>query len=161
MEKTIEETLTTLQRQINWVTRGEYTRELSEMFNIARQDSGIILAERTDQYEEVHRTYRELRRLLVDTCCEFFAITRKQLFGRSRKRCIVEARQTCMYLMRKYKLYGSLKEIGRFFGKRDHSTVIHAINNIDSLLYTDINFENKLTEIEKIVFKGLSVEKWD
>ena len=48
-----------------------------------------------------------------------------------------------MYMVKNFTNY-SLKSIGLHFGGRDHSTVIHAINNIeklkacDSTVYSDI-----------------------
>jgi len=53
----------------------------------------------------------------------------------------VRARQEAMWLCKKYTLY-SLPEIGRFFGGRDHTTVLHAVRKIDSMIAED-GFEPK------------------
>lgn len=50
---------------------------------------------------------------------------------RSRKRCHVEPRQLAMYLACRLTLQ-SLPEIGRRFGGFDHTTVMHARNQIDA-----------------------------
>jgi chromosomal replication initiator protein len=43
----------------------------------------------------------------------------------------------------------SLKSIGEKFGKRDHSTVIHAIQTVNDQLDVDSNFKAQIEEIRK------------
>ena len=65
--------------------------------------------------------------------CELMQVPHSLLVGKSRKQEIVFARQMAMYLMRD--LTGaSLKSIGNFFGGRDHTTVMHSVGTIDSLM---------------------------
>ena len=160
MNNRLQTTLEKLERQINFVTKGEYTKELEEIFNMAREDNRVTVFTVKKDNEEIRRTNARLRTLLVDTCCIHFGVTRQQLFGKSRLRERVEARHVTIYLMRKYNLFASLKMIGKYF-KRDHTTVIHAINNINSLLETDPAFKNMVLDIESIVFKEVLEEKWD
>jgi chromosomal replication initiator protein len=42
-----------------------------------------------------------------------------------------------------------LKNIGIFFGGRDHSTVIHACQTVNDLIETDKKFRHDVEEIEK------------
>jgi chromosomal replication initiator protein len=53
-----------------------------------------------------------------------------------------------MYLAKKY-TKNSLKEIGRHFGNKDHSTVIHSIQVVDNLLEVDKKFREDLEELKK------------
>ncbi len=64
---------------------------------------------------------------------EHFHITFEELKAKSRKKNMVIARQVAMYLCKEFTSY-SLKQIGNFFGGRDHSTVIYAIQNIEKIL---------------------------
>jgi chromosomal replication initiator protein len=66
----------------------------------------------------------------------------------TRKREVVNARQISMYLAKKY-TKNSLKEIGRHFGNKDHSTVIHSIQVVDNLLEVDKKFREDLEELKK------------
>ena len=52
------------------------------------------------------------------------------IVGKSRRKEIVEARQTAMFLCRNI-LDSSLSSVGMYFGGRDHTTVIHAIKTIE------------------------------
>ena len=75
---------------------------------------------------------------IIDFACRHFKVTEEEIFGSCRKKEIVLARQVVMYLCKKL-LNMSLCEIGEKVGNRDHSTVIHAIRNIDSKYQTNIN----------------------
>jgi len=68
----------------------------------------------------------------------------------SRKRELVEARMMCMTLCWEKKV-GSLKEIGLFFGGRDHSTVIHAKQTIWDLCYSDRHIKALYEHIKNVV----------
>jgi len=75
---------------------------------------------------------------------------------RSKKRVynIAKARQIAMYLTRTVGKM-SLSEIGEAFGKRDHSTVIHSTNKIDSLLDYDQALRIDIDQLMKLI-KGIS-----
>lgn len=78
---------------------------------------------------------------ILDLCCQFFNITRKEMVGKSRYRKIIYPRFLTMYLLHSDRnLYLTLTEIARMFGKRDHSTVIHAIRTINEEfeIYDDV-----------------------
>ena len=60
-----------------------------------------------------------------------FGLTVGELKGKSRQQAIAEARGLAMYLARR--LTGaSYAEIGRQFGGRDHTTVLHACRKVDA-----------------------------
>jgi chromosomal replication initiator protein len=48
----------------------------------------------------------------------------------------------------------SLPEIGRKFGGRDHTTVLYAIRKIEEEQKKDINLENDIKFLSKIIKKG-------
>jgi chromosomal replication initiator protein len=58
-----------------------------------------------------------------------FAITARELIGKSRTQAISMPRQIAMFLLREH-TESSLEDIGRIFGNRDHTTVIYAVNKI-------------------------------
>lgn len=59
-----------------------------------------------------------------------YGVTSQQLHSRLRKRPVALARQVCMYLARTLTSY-SLKEIGRFFGGKNHTTVVFAVQAVE------------------------------
>jgi chromosomal replication initiator protein len=76
-----------------------------------------------------------------------FGISARQLRSRQQSRGVVIPRQCAMYLARQ--LSGrSLKQIGQYFGGRDHSTVIHACQRLEALLPHEAELRLNLSQIE-------------
>jgi len=84
---------------------------------------------------------------IVRRVSRIFQIAEKEIVGKSRKREIVEARQAAMYLSRKI-IGDSLNNIGVFFGGRDHTTVIHALGNIEKKEAQNLEVGKKIKMIE-------------
>jgi len=82
-----------------------------------------------------------------------FNVTVEEMKSRRRTAPLALARQSAMYLMRKL-LNFSLKEIGRYFGGKDHTTVLHAIDKIKRIREEDIAFKEKLMGIEQRINRG-------
>lgn len=70
-----------------------------------------------------------------------------ELKSRCRLKSITLARHVAMYLMKKYTDL-SLVDIGFFFKRKDHSTVIHAIEKIENFKSLDSKFNKDLEKIE-------------
>ncbi len=87
------------------------------------------------------------KQTILKSVIEEFGFTEAELKGAKRTQKLALARQTSMYLIRT-KLNLSLTEIGEFFGGKDHSTVIHAIEKIENLKKTDIEY---LQNLERII----------
>jgi hypothetical protein len=68
--------------------------------------------------------------------CARFSITRRALLSQRRTLEVVRPRQIAMYLAKVVTLR-SFPEIGRRFGGRDHTTVIHAVDKIANMMLTD------------------------
>ena len=67
---------------------------------------------------------------------EHFAIRLADMHSPRRARAVARPRQVAMYLSKQL-TSRSLPEIGRKFGGRDHTTVMHAVKRIDELRQTD------------------------
>lgn len=65
--------------------------------------------------------------------CRTEGLSKVELLSNRRTKPIVEARQKAMWLCRKY-TPRSLPEIGKKFGGRDHTTVLHASQKYDRLI---------------------------
>lgn len=70
---------------------------------------------------------------IIEVVSDFYNITTEDLLKQSRKKEYVNPRQIAMYIIRK-ELETSLPSIGEFFGGRDHTTVIHAIDKIERII---------------------------
>ena len=73
--------------------------------------------------------------LIISEVSRFYGIEETVLRGTLKNKSTAEARQIAMYLVRKM-LNLSYPDIGREFG-RDHTTVLHSVNKIESLLQKD------------------------
>lgn len=82
------------------------------------------------------------------TVSDYFKVSVDLLKSKTRKREIVQARQISMYLAKQF-TENSLKVIGKHFGGRDHSTVIHACQSVLNLMETNHNFQNDVIELKK------------
>lgn len=88
---------------------------------------------------------------IIETVCKHYNVTSASIKGRSHKREIVIARQVATYLTQKLTKMPS-NRIGKFFGGRDHSTIIYSCNKVDQRLKYDKNFADEISSIE-ISFK--------
>lgn len=82
--------------------------------------------------------------------CDNFKVCSEDVQSVTRTRELVVPRQVCMYFM-KLKTTLSLKEIGSFFGNRDHSTVIYASNTVNDLIDTQRFFAKRIMEIDRLL----------
>jgi chromosomal replication initiator protein len=80
------------------------------------------------------------QRLTADTIMDrvgvFYGLSREQLTGPSRKQPLARSRQVAMYLCRDLTDL-SLPKIGSAFGGRDHTTVLHAVEKVKTLMQSD------------------------
>lgn len=74
--------------------------------------------------------------VIIDEVCKFYNIEQEALRGQGRTKDTALARQIAMYLIRQMTSL-SLKEIGREFENRDHTTALHSIDRIDKLKKTN------------------------
>jgi chromosomal replication initiator protein len=86
------------------------------------------------------------KQIILKNVIEEFGFSEAELRGKKRTQKLALARQTSMFLIRTM-LNLSLAEIGEFFGGKDHSTVIHAIDKVEGLKKTDIEYLQRLERI--------------
>jgi chromosomal replication initiator protein len=84
------------------------------------------------------------RRVTIDEIqrrvCEHYRIRQAEMSSARRAREVARPRQVAMYLAKQL-TPRSLPEIGRRFGGRDHTTVIHAVRQIEKLRATDAELD--------------------
>ena len=81
---------------------------------------------------------------------EHFGLTRDELLGRSRQQSVVRPRQIAIYLAKKL-TRRSLPDLGRRFGGRDHTTIIHAIRRIEALCETDEQLQSEIAHLTRLL----------
>lgn len=85
---------------------------------------------------------------VIATVAEKCGVTIEAMKGRNRAQEIVMPRQIAMYLMRE-ETGASLAEIGRTLGGRDHTTVIHGIEKIETRLQEDAALRTRVIAIRE------------
>ncbi len=109
---------------------------------LTRETAEIVLADMVAASQPRQITAGQI----LDTSAKHFGFTVDDLCGPSRRRPLVMARQIAMYLFRDLTDF-SYPAIGREFGGRDHTTVIHAYDKISGLMKERRNVYDTVTEL--------------
>ncbi|MDT8858008.1 chromosomal replication initiator protein DnaA [Paracoccaceae bacterium Fryx2] len=91
-------------------------------------------------------TIEEIQRRVA----EHFNIRLSDMIGPKRVRTIARPRQIAMYLS-KHLTPRSLPEIGRRFGGRDHTTIMHGVRKIEELMSTDSQMADDLQLLRRLL----------
>ncbi len=89
-------------------------------------------------------TPEEIKVIVAD----FYNTKPQILESKRRSKDVAVPRQVAIYLIREMTNY-SLPVIGRYFGGRDHSTIIHSYEKIKSEMKVDMKLKNEVEEIIK------------
>ena len=79
---------------------------------------------------------------------EHFNIKLSEMFSPRRARSVARPRQIAMYLCKQL-TSRSLPEIGRKFGNRDHTTVMHAVRKVDELMSIDTSISDDVEMLRR------------
>jgi chromosomal replication initiator protein len=116
-------------------------------------NESISLSQAEDVLSDLVRAGEPRRispQMILETVAATYGFSVEALIGPSRTRPLVTARQVAMYLTRELTDY-SYPAIGRVFGKRDHTTVIHAVDKITGQMQERRQIYDQVTElIQKI-----------
>ncbi len=88
-------------------------------------------------------TVEDIQRLVSD----HYRVRVVDLKSANRSKPLVTARQVAMFLIKK-NLDKSLVEIGRYFGGKDHTTVINALRRVESQLQKDSDLKKDIDELQ-------------
>ena len=81
---------------------------------------------------------------------QYFKIPLADLKSKARSKEITKVRHIAMYLSRKI-VKSTQQEVGLFYGGRDHTSVIHAVNKIEQQIKTDTYLSNTILEIQNLL----------
>jgi chromosomal replication initiator protein len=104
--------------------------------NIAKeQESGVV-------------TIQQIQKLVAST----YKLTSEELISKNNARHISHPRQVAMYLC-KHLTKHSYPEIGRAFGGKHHTTVMHSVEKIEALVATDETLQRLISELSESLQK--------
>jgi len=81
---------------------------------------------------------------------EHYDYSLADLRSQSRSKQLSLARQIAMYFMKKL-TNKSLQEIGKFLGRKDHTTVLYALDKVGELQKANEIFKNQLQRLEETI----------
>ena len=109
----------------------------------------------------------ELIRLLIDedvttegiiySASKFFNIEEDIIKSKTRVRVVVDARHITMWLIHNTRDI-TLKGLGVFFGSRDHSTIVHALDKVKSFIEPNGCYEK---DVKKLIISILKDYNYD
>ena len=94
-------------------------------------------------------TIEEIKRRVAD----YYHLRMTDLVSARRARAVARPRQVAMFLC-KTLTSKSLPEIGRGFGGRDHTTVIHAVRKIEELRVSDSQINDDIENLRRVLEGG-------
>jgi chromosomal replication initiator protein len=132
-------------------------RELEGAFNqliFRRSFEPNLSIERVDELLAHLVGSGEPRRVRIEDIQRIVArhynVSRQELVSNRRTRVIVKPRQIAMYLS-KTLTPRSFPEIGRRFGGRDHTTVLHAVRKIEELISGDTKLSHEIELLKRLI----------
>ena len=88
--------------------------------------------------------------LIKNTVCAKYNVNVQDMDSSKRKKDIAHARQIAMYLCRELTDI-SLPKIGKEFGNRDHTTVMHGINKITEEIQKSNEFKEEIEALKRSI----------
>jgi len=91
-------------------------------------------------HEEKAITIEAIQKFVAD----YYNLKLADLKSRNNSKSVAKPRQIAMYLCKSL-THASLPEIGRSFGGKHHSTVIHSIRKVEELRKRDTDFNSQIS----------------
>jgi len=136
----------------------ELVGKLKEIFMMAKI-KGEKTATKADA-EEIFANYKEeiknelTPEKIISVVCDYFNISQDDITGKKKNKEIVEPRMIAIYLISEL-LNMPLVNIGKVFGGRDHTTIMHSRDKVSSDLKVNKKTQNLVNEIKNILTSGL------
>ena len=119
--------------------------EVPITLNLARQALG-------DQ-EEAGQSQQPNVQQIIEAVARYYDLKLPDLLSRRKHKSIALPRQIGMFLARRHTRY-SLEEIGGYFGGRDHTTVMHAVKQIETKQGDDEGLAEDVRRLEMLITDG-------
>lgn len=121
--------------------------------SLTKQPLSIELAQRVLQRDGVPQKTTAVDFDRIAACvCRHYSYRLSDLRSNSRAKDLSFARQLAMYLMKKM-TSRSLREIGSFLGRKDHSTVIHAFDRVEENVQKDSKLRTTIKRLEEEILR--------
>lgn len=90
---------------------------------------------------------------IIQAVCEVYTVSPEDVRGTGKKQEVANARKMAMYIIKD--ICGmTMKDIGKEFSGRDHSTVVYAVSNVEQKMKTDSYYRETVQDIIKNIKNG-------
>ena len=120
-----------------------------QVFAISRKQTNIttvLIQEALFRDQELNKKDEVSISDIQNIVCDFYHIKLKDMKGKSRRKEFVEPRQIAIFLAREL-TDTSLPTLGKEFGGRDHTTIMHSIEKIENLLKTNLQIKSTIEDL--------------
>ncbi|MDQ5981385.1 MAG: Chromosomal replication initiator protein DnaA [Patescibacteria group bacterium] len=121
-------------------------RSLGQTLNIETTKSIIGQIEKTQQSRITPNT-------IIREVCKYYGVTIKDLKGTRRMKTLVTPRQISMFFLRDISELG-FQAIGELLGSRDHTTVMHGVNKIESSIKDNRSFQKEIDQVRNAILNA-------
>lgn len=90
---------------------------------------------------------------IINGVCNYFGVSRDDILGKKKSKDVVEPRMIAIYLISNI-LELPLVSIGKIFGGRDHTTIMHSRDKIADEIKTSHKTQTLVSEIRKLLKSG-------
>ena len=108
---------------------------------LARETLKDIIPQDSDEYAELV-TAESIQKVVA----KYYSVRMSDLRSKKRTKILTLPRHVAMYLCRRLTNL-SLIDVGRDFGRKDHTTVMHACNKIDEAMQNDPGFAKTIDQL--------------
>lgn len=115
--------------------------------SLAKQAITLDLIEKVLVRPDAQRMHAIDMQRIVNTVCQHFEYSLADMKSAKRQKELTSARHVALYLMKKLTRH-SLKEIGNFLSRKDHTTVLNALERIEQRRETDHKLNSLLHKLE-------------
>ena len=122
-----------------------FASAVGDINQLSTEMASNLLADMIDKEAEKNKVSIDK---ILETVAGYFNLKVHDIIGNKRPRSIAEPRMMAMYLSRNL-TEESLKDIGLAFGGRNHTTVIHAIKQIESDCQKDEEMRRTISTIKR------------
>jgi chromosomal replication initiator protein len=118
--------------------------------DLSQPGDGSQQAVESDTTHDVRGRLREITKQVAS----YFHVKAAELTGPSRRQGIVRARHVAIYLARQLTRC-SYEDLGHYFGRRDHTTALHAVQRIGAALRSDIEISQAISRLNECLGDAL------
>ncbi len=125
---------------------------LSSLIGKTMADVDDVKEAFSDRFEEKNEGGSNADQI-ISAVCEYFQISKDDIVGKKKSKEIVEPRMIAIYMISEM-LELPLVSIGKIFGGRDHTTIMHARDKISVEMKSNRKTQTFVNEIKKMLTSG-------